>query len=76
MAEELSAPEIIRGPFLATPGRAKRPPTACPKTGGLMARLDQLMLAAFAPVDKLLKKRPRLDMPGGKPAPHVCRASQ
>jgi hypothetical protein len=34
------------------------------------------ILATFAPVTAMLKARPRLDMPGGKPAADVCRACQ
>ena len=36
----------------------------------------QKILATFDPVTAMLKNRPRLDMPGGKPAPDVCRACQ
>jgi hypothetical protein len=36
----------------------------------------QGILATFAPITALLRARPRLDMPGGKPAPDVCRACQ
>jgi len=36
----------------------------------------QKILGTFAPVTALLKARPRMDMPGGKPAPDVCRACQ
>jgi hypothetical protein len=31
------------------------------------------ILSTFKPVMELLAKRPRMDMPGGKPAPDVCR---
>ncbi|MGL6193814.1 MAG: hypothetical protein ACRC2T_03220, partial [Thermoguttaceae bacterium] len=31
------------------------------------------ILAVFAPVQKQLQETPRIDMPGGKPAPDVCR---
>jgi hypothetical protein len=33
----------------------------------------QAILATFDPVVALLKSRPRMDMPGGVPAPGVCR---
>jgi len=36
----------------------------------------QKILATFAPVTAMLKARPRIDMPGGKPAADVCRACQ
>jgi hypothetical protein len=36
----------------------------------------QKLLATFAPVTAMLKARPRIDMPGGKPAPNVCRDCQ
>jgi hypothetical protein len=36
----------------------------------------QKILATFAPVTAMLKARPRIDMPGGQPAPNVCRACQ
>lgn len=36
----------------------------------------QRLLATFAPVTAMLKARPRIDMPGGKPAPDVCRDCQ
>lgn len=36
----------------------------------------QAILAAFKPVEEMLKARPRMDMPGGKPAPDVCRICQ
>lgn len=32
------------------------------------------ILAAFEPVSAMLRARPRMDMPGGKPAPDVCRS--
>jgi hypothetical protein len=31
------------------------------------------ILDTFKPVTESLAKRPRMDMPGGKPAPDVCR---
>jgi len=36
----------------------------------------QAILAVFAPVERMLKDRPRMDMPGARPAPDVCRDSQ
>jgi hypothetical protein len=34
------------------------------------------ILATFAPAVEMLKQRPRMDMPGAKPAPDVCRNCQ
>ncbi|MHB8902003.1 MAG: HzsA-related protein [Thermoguttaceae bacterium] len=34
------------------------------------------ILATFEPTTKMLQERPRMDMPGGKPAPDVCRVCQ
>jgi len=36
----------------------------------------QAILATFKPVQEMLARRPRMDMPGGKPAPDVCRTCQ
>ena len=36
----------------------------------------QKILATFAPITAMLKARPRIDMPGGKPAADVCRDCQ
>lgn len=36
----------------------------------------QAVLTTFAPVVEMLKKRPRMDMPGAEPAPDVCRTCQ
>jgi hypothetical protein len=36
----------------------------------------QAILSTFAPVERLLRERPRMDMPGAKPAPDVCRIAQ
>ena len=36
----------------------------------------QAILATFQPVEAMLKARPRMDMPGGKPAEDVCRICQ
>lgn len=36
----------------------------------------QAILATFKPVEAMLKARPRMDMPGAKPAPDVCRVCQ
>jgi hypothetical protein len=36
----------------------------------------QAILTTFAPIAKMLKETPRMDMPGGKPDPGVCRLSQ
>jgi hypothetical protein len=36
----------------------------------------QAILATFEPITEMLKSRPRMDMPGGKPAPDVCRDSK
>jgi roadblock/LC7 domain-containing protein len=36
----------------------------------------QKILATFAPITAMLKARPRMDMPGAKPAADVCRACQ
>ena len=34
------------------------------------------ILSTFEPIVEMLKTRPRMDMPGGMPAPDVCRASR
>jgi hypothetical protein len=34
------------------------------------------VLALFKPVEEMLQRRPRMDMPGGQPAPDVCRTCQ
>jgi hypothetical protein len=34
------------------------------------------ILATFGPIEEMLKRRPRMDMPGGQPAPDVCRTCQ
>jgi len=34
------------------------------------------ILATFGPISEMLKQNPRLDMPGGRPAPDVCRDCQ
>ena len=36
----------------------------------------QAILATFEPIERMLKARPRMDMPGAKPAADVCRDSQ
>ena len=36
----------------------------------------QAILATFKPVDAMLKRRPRMDMPGAQPAADVCRTCQ
>lgn len=36
----------------------------------------QAILATFEPIERMLKARPRMDMPGATPAPDVCRDSQ
>jgi hypothetical protein len=36
----------------------------------------QKILSTFAPITAMLKARPRIDMPGGKPAADVCRDCQ
>jgi len=36
----------------------------------------QAVLATFHPVEEMLRKRPRMDMPGSRPAPDVCRTCQ
>ena len=36
----------------------------------------QAILATFKPVQEMLARRPRMDMPGGQPAPDVCRTCQ
>jgi len=36
----------------------------------------QAILATFEPITQMLKQNPRMDMPGGRPAPDVCRDCQ
>ena len=36
----------------------------------------QAVLATFRPIEEMLRKRPRMDMPGSHPAPDVCRTCQ
>jgi hypothetical protein len=36
----------------------------------------QAILATFKPIEEMLARRPRMDMPGAKPAPDVCRTCQ
>lgn len=36
----------------------------------------QAILAVFRPVEEILRRRPRMDMPGARPAPDVCRTCQ
>lgn len=73
----ITEPEL--NPFLAAPlARSAGGSEKCGKPV-FLDKSDpdyRKILATFAQVTAMLKARPRMDMPGGQPAPDVCRACQ